>query len=84
MTKGRTFLVSLVFLLIVVLLSLAKAGRLPGPKPEPTPRPLATVPLPKRAGYFKQPPPMIIKSDQQYQATLTTDKGEIVIELFAK
>jgi cyclophilin family peptidyl-prolyl cis-trans isomerase/protein-disulfide isomerase len=32
---------------------------------------------------FRDPPPQVIQPDKQYQATVETEKGEIVIELFA-
>lgn len=32
---------------------------------------------------FRDPPPQVIRADKQYQATIQTEKGDIVVELFA-
>ncbi|MGC8877785.1 MAG: peptidylprolyl isomerase [Anaerolineae bacterium] len=32
---------------------------------------------------FRDPPPQVIQADKQYQATIQTEKGDIVVELFA-
>jgi cyclophilin family peptidyl-prolyl cis-trans isomerase len=37
----------------------------------------------QRDGIYAEPPPMSIDPDKSYQATIETDQGEIVIELFA-
>jgi cyclophilin family peptidyl-prolyl cis-trans isomerase/Tfp pilus assembly protein PilF len=37
----------------------------------------------KRNRIYPEPPPMAIDPDKTYQATIVTDKGEIVIELYA-
>ena len=33
---------------------------------------------------FPEPPPVVIEEGKQYQATIKTDKGDIVVELFAE
>ena len=66
----------------------------PTPLPTPTPfaptdinpqgRPLAELTLDARANYFNIPPEMEIDTTQQYIATFTTDKGDLVAELYAE
>ena len=62
--------------LIGVALLLASCG---GQAPEPTPAP---KPAPKPKTY-SAPPPMVIDTSKQYTATIETDKGNLVLELFA-
>ena len=38
----------------------------------------------QRNGIYSEPPTMIIDPEKSYQATIETDKGEIVIELYAE
>lgn len=73
-------------------------SRLPTPAPTPTPtptpipnppvaqtgRPLAALPLEEREGIYNVPPEMTLDLTKTYQATIETDKGEIVIDLDAK
>jgi len=69
----------------------ATASMLPTPTPTPTPfapssqegRPLATVTVAEREGYFNQAPEMAIDVTKKYQATIETDKGNIVMDLDA-
>ncbi|PKO22861.1 MAG: hypothetical protein CVU38_07095, partial [Chloroflexi bacterium HGW-Chloroflexi-1] len=70
-------------------------SRLPTPAPTPTPtptpepkapvmeegRPLAQVPPEGRDKIYNTAPELVIDTAKSYQATLTTDKGEIVIDL---
>ncbi len=37
----------------------------------------------KRNGMYKQPPEMVINPDKHYTATIETEKGDIVVRLFA-
>jgi len=62
--------------LIGVALFLASCG---GQAPEPTPAP---KPAPKPKTY-SAPPPMVIDTSKKYTATIETDKGNLVLELFA-
>ncbi len=58
----------------------------PAPVPttaEQAARPLANVAPAQRNGYYKAAPPMSIDPTKKYQATFVTDKGNIVIDLFA-
>ena len=65
------------------------ASLLPTPTPTPEPkaptaetgRPLASVPVEEREGYYNTAPELLITLDKTYQATLTTAKGDIVIDL---
>ena len=58
--------------LVLVALLLASCG---GQAPEPAP-----APEPKT---YSAPPPMIIDTSKQYTATIETEKGNLVLELFA-
>ncbi len=74
-----------VILLIVLagLLGLACGGATPAPSPaqpsEPSPE-AETAPQPKT---YPEPPPMIIDTAKKYTAFMETEKGTIVLELFA-
>ncbi|MBN1886853.1 MAG: peptidylprolyl isomerase [Thermoflexales bacterium] len=46
-------------------------------------RPLANIPPAQRNNYYTAVPELSIDTGKQYRATLVTDKGDIVIELFA-
>lgn len=46
-------------------------------------RPLAHVPPAQRNNYYQAPPPMSIDVTKKYQATIVTDKGNIVLDLYA-
>lgn len=50
------------------------------PAPDPTPPP-ATTSTPKS---YSAPPPMTIDVDKNYTAIIETEKGDLVLELFAK
>jgi len=52
----------------------------PGPSPEPAPTP---IPEPSTKTYSK-PPAMMIDTDKDYTAIIQTEKGDLVLELFAK
>jgi len=58
--------------LVLVTLLLASCG---GQAPEPSP-----TPEPKT---YSAPPPMTIDTSKQYTATIETEKGNLVLELFA-
>lgn len=47
-------------------------------------RPLANLPAAQRADLYKTPPAMAIDPSQVYVATIKTDKGDIVAELYAE
>jgi peptidylprolyl isomerase len=58
------------------------------PEPEVEPvalgeeRPLAAIPASERNNYFTAPPPMIIDNSKEYEAIMTTEKGEMRFRLF--
>jgi len=58
--------------LVLVALLLASCG---GQAPEPAPTPEPTT--------YSAPPPMTIDTSKQYTATIETEKGNLVLELFA-
>jgi len=66
-----------IILVLATLFSASCAGE--APEPEPTPEPTPT-PKPKT---YSAPPPMTIDTNKQYIATIETEKGNLVLELFA-
>jgi len=56
-----------------ILLLVSCAGEAPGPTPTPAPKPKS----------YSEPPSMTIDTSKQYVATIETEKGNIVLELFA-
>ncbi len=60
----------LVFVSLAILVS--SGGQAPEPAPAPKPK------------TYSEPPPMLIDTDKQYTATIETEKGNLVLELFAK
>ena len=67
-----------IILLLTSLLLASCGGPTPAPQPKPEPTP---PPKPKT---YSAPPPMKIDISKQYTATIETEKGDLVIELFAK
>ena len=65
-------------LIITSLLLASCGGTTPAPQPKPEP-----IPPPKPKSY-SAPPPMKIDTSKHYTATIETEKGDLVIELFAK
>ena len=59
------------------LLTVSCGGQEPEPAPQPTPAP---APKPKT---YSAPPPMLIDTSKQYTAIIETEKGDLVLELFA-
>jgi len=58
-------------LVLVALLSASCAGQAPESAPTPEPK------------TYSAPPPMTIDTSKQYTATIETEKGDLVLELFA-
>ena len=73
-------------------ISEATASLMPTPEPTPAPnppvaaegRPLAQLALDERSGVYNAAPAMTIDTDKTYQATMETDKGNIVMDLDPK
>ena len=59
-------------IIIGVTLLSASCGQAPEPAPAPKPK------------TYSSPPPMVIDTSKQYIATIETEKGNLVLELFAK
>ena len=72
---------TVLLLLAAVLAAAACGGGEAIPTPEPTPTPTPT-PTPAYKTY-SEPPPMTIDTSKQYTATIETEKGNLVLELFA-
>ena len=75
-------------LVLMGLLVASCGGSAPEPSPAPAPPP-APQPSPEKAPEVKimqwdSPPPMTIDANKQYTATIETEKGNLVLELFAK
>lgn len=71
MLNKNIFRIAGIILVMVVLLSASCAGEAPQPQPKPG------------AKTYSSPPPMIIDTSKQYTATIETEKGNLVLELFA-
>jgi len=69
--KGLTQIAGII--LIMVTLSAVSCGG-PAPEPAPTPKPKT----------YSAPPPMTIDTSKQYIAIIETEKGNLLLELFAK
>ncbi len=68
-----TKVLSGIAILILVTLSVVSCGEA-APEPAPAPEPKT----------YSSPPPMTIDTSKQYTATIETEKGNLVLELFAK
>jgi cyclophilin family peptidyl-prolyl cis-trans isomerase len=75
LTKVVSLIVSIS--LVLVTLAVMSCG---GAAPEPSPAP-AVTPKPKT---YSEPPPMAIDTSREYTAFIETEKGTMVLELFAK
>ena len=71
MTNRNLFRIAGAVLVLVALL-LTSCTAAPS-EPAPTPKPMT----------YSEPPPMTIDTSKQYTATIETEKGNIVLELFA-
>ena len=60
-------------LVLGAFLSASCGGQVPEPSPVPKPKPKK----------YSAPPPMIIDAAKQYMATIQTEKGNLVLDLFA-
>jgi peptidyl-prolyl cis-trans isomerase B (cyclophilin B) len=67
-------------LILMVVLAVSCGGSAPEPTPALTSAP-AVNPAPKT---YSAPPPMIIDTSKKYTAIMETEKGNLVLELFAK
>ena len=82
-------------LVLAVLLAASCGGSAPEPVPAPSPAPTpAPAPMPvqpppepavkPKPKTYNAPPPMIIDTSKKYTAFMETEKGTMVLELFAK
>ena len=85
--RGLTQIAGII-LLLVTLSAVSCGGAAPVPSPTPTPAPVpeqapqpAPTPKPKT---YSSPPPMTIDTSKKYTAFIETEKGTLVLELFAK
>ena len=87
--KGLSWMASIILLLFIIsFVSCGGAAPEPTPTPTPTPAP-ALKPAPEPAvpsapKTYSSPPSMIIDTSKQYTAIIETEKGNLVLELFAK
>ena len=71
-------------LTLVILAVVVACGQQAATSPSQTQaRPLAAVSPAQRANYYKAPPAMTIDAKKAYVATITTNKGKIVVSLDA-
>ena len=71
--RGLTQITGII-LVMFVLSAMSCGGPAPAPMPTPTPKPKT----------YSAPPPMAIDTSKQYTAIIETEKGNLVVELFAK
>ncbi len=91
MKLGRLFLMASTIFILGAALSASCGGQAPEPAPTPAPAPTPTpapepapAPSPKpKPKTYSAPPPMVIDTSKQYTATIETEKGNLVLELFA-
>ena len=80
-TKASPWLVGITSAFAIMVMA-SCGGPAPAPKPSlvPAPKP---APAPKPRTY-SSPPPMTIDTSKKYTAIIETEKGNLVLELFAK
>lgn len=78
MAKRGVFGIAGVVFVIAILACVSCGGSAPEPAPAPAP---AAPSAPKQ---YSSPPPMTIDTSRQYTATIETEKGKMVFELFAE
>lgn len=89
--SGRQWLwvgVAVIVLAAAAVLAVWWFGQRPTAAPTPAAteiaeRPLAALPPAERVNYYSSPPAMQIDRSKQYLATIHTEKGDIVVELYA-
>ncbi len=82
LTRRLPRAVSIVLMMVIIgLLGIACGSSTPEPAPSPSPSP-APEPAAKPKQYGS-PPEMMIDTGKQYIATIETEKGNLVLELFA-
>jgi len=69
-----------IILVLVTLSAVSCGGVAPEPSPEPAPKPAPEV----KPMSWDAPPPMMIDTSKQYTAIIEMEKGNLVLELFAK
>ena len=93
LTKVLYWVVTII-LVLVMLSAVSCGGAAPSPAPAPAPAPTPTptpTPSPEpepavkpKPKTYSSPPPMIIDTSKKYTAFIETEKGTLVLELFAK
>ncbi len=68
------------FVFLAILMTVYRSNRR-SVEDEPI-RPLGDIPAAERNGYFSRPPEMSIDASHDFQASILTEKGEIVVDLF--
>jgi peptidyl-prolyl cis-trans isomerase B (cyclophilin B) len=76
MTIMSLFRIISIILVHLTLMAASYGGGTPGSRSQPPEKP-------SRKNY-SSPPPMIINTEKQYTATIKTNKGDLVLELFTK
>ena len=90
-TKILSGMISIILVLVTLsFVSCGEAAPTPAPAPAPTPAPAqppeppsepVVKPEPKT---YSEPPQMMIDTSKKYTAVIVTEKGSLVLELFAK
>jgi cyclophilin family peptidyl-prolyl cis-trans isomerase len=74
-----------ILMTLIIIAVVVACGQQAAPQPSKSEdRALANVPPAKRENYYKTLPPLTIDTQKTYVATVTTNKGNIVISLDAK
>ena len=89
---SRTAGIILVLVTLLVVVSCGGAAPTPAPAPAPAPTPTPAQPpetspepvVKPESKTYSEPPSMIIDTSKKYTAFIETEKGNLVLELFAK
>ena len=76
-----------VIIMVLTTLCLVSCGGTapePSPAPTPTPQPPSEPEVKPQPKTYSSPPPMIIDTSKKYTAFMETEKGTLVLELFAE
>lgn len=80
-TRNRTIVI-IVLSIVLVAGGFVIWQSLDSSPPVQDDRPLADIPPAERIGYYAEYPEMVINSDQEYEALIKTEKGDIRLRLF--
>jgi len=89
--KALSWIASIILVLVILFsVSCGEAAPTPAPAPAPTPTPAQPLEPPSepvvkpKPKTYSSPPSMMIDTSKKYTAFIETEKGNLVLELFAK